>query len=331
MPPGKTTMAEFLEKWLKEYARPNLAPRTTEGYESIMRQHLIPKLGSIRLTLLKPEHIQAYCTEALSAGRCDGHGKSLNPLTVRHHHMALHKALETAVKWGLISRNPADAIDPPRFARTEMKTMNEDDVTRFLEAAKNTPYYPIFYLALYTGMRRSEILALRWNDVDLLGCQVSVSRSVHCLRDRSIAFRQPKSAKGRRMIALSPSTAIMLREYKARQDAQRKALSAKLEESDLLFARPNGSPMLPDTISQAWAKLARKTGFDGIRLHDARHTHASIMLEKGIHPKVVQERLGHASIQTTMDTYSHVMPGLQERAAEAFDRAINTVPKERVF
>lgn len=321
MKPGKTTLAEFLERWLKDYAWPNLAPRTAEGYQSIIRWHLIPQLGNITLTQLKPEHLQKYYAERLAKGRCNGKG-GLTPLTVRHHHMALHRALQVAVKWGLIARNSADAIDPPSFQRREMRVMNEDNIETFLEAARSTPYYALFYLALFTGMRRSELLALRWSDVDLILGQVSVSRSLHHLRDRSLVFRTPKTARGRRTIALSPSTCIVLREYKEKQETSRAMLGIPLKNDNLVFSRIDGRPLLPDTVSHAWTKLAHRHGLEGIRLHDARHTHASLMLKQGIHPKIVQKRLGHASIQTTLDTYSHVAPGLQEAAAARFDELL---------
>lgn len=324
MRPGKTTLAVFLEKWLNDYARPNLSPRTTEGYESIIQQHIIPKLGSITLTQLKPEHIQQYYSEAMANGRCNGRG-GLTPHTVRHHHMALHRALEVAVKWGLLNRNPVDMIDPPRFQRVEMNVMNEDDINNFLETARPTRYYALFYLALFTGMRRSELLALRWSDIDLYLCQVSVNRTLHRLRDGSLIFQTPKTAKGRRTVALTPSASIMMREYKEKQEADKKVVGIHLEESNFVFSDVEDRPMLPDTISRAWAKLASKAGLKGIRLHDARHTHASIMLKQGIHPKIVQERLGHASIQVTLDTYSHVAPGMQQKAAESFDNAVISV------
>jgi integrase len=318
MKPGRTTLGDYLERWLKDYVWLNLAPRTAEGYESIVRQHLIPKLGNIPLMQLKPEHLQKYYAAGMANGRCDGHG-GLNPLTVRHHHMALHRALELAVKWGLVSRNPADAIDPPRFQRSEIHVMNEDDIRTFLEAAKSTPYYALFYLAIFTGMRRSELLAVRWSDVDMILGQVSVSRSLHHLRDGSLIYRVPKTARGRRTIALSPSAILMLGEHRDEQIDLRLMLGTRLEENDLVFCQIDGRPLLPDTVSNAWRKLAKRTGLKGIRLHDARHSHASLMLKQGIHPKIVQERLGHATVQTTLDIYSHVAPGLQEAAAKRFD------------
>jgi integrase len=320
MKPGKTSIAEYLERWLKDYAWPNLAPRTAEGYESIIHQHIIPSIGNLRLTQLKPEHLQRYYSDKLANGRCNGKG-ALSPTTVSHHHTCLHRALKMALKWGLISRNPAGAVTSPRPQRSEMHTMNEDEVQTFLEVAKKTPYYALFYSAIFTGMRRSELLSLKWCNVNLDLCVISVVRSLHHLRDGSLVFSQPKTAKGRRMIALTPSTALMLREYKKHQEVAGLMLGIPLKDDDLVFSHIDGKPLLPDTISHAWVKTVKKAGLKHFRLHDGRHTHASIMLKQGIHPKIVQERLGHATISTTLDLYSHVAPGLQEAAARHFDEA----------
>jgi integrase len=327
MKPAKTTLAEFLERWLKDYAYPNLSPRTAEGYDHIIRRHLIPSLGNIALIQLKPEHLQKYYSEKLSSGRCDGKGL-LSTRTVRHHHMTIHNALQNTVKWGILTRNPAEAIDLPHCQRPEWHTLNEDDVNTLLEAAKPTPYYVLFYLAIFTGMRLSELLALRWCYIDLLLCQIYVTRTLHLLRDGNIVYRSPKTAKGRRMIALSPSTALVLREHKESIILNRAMMGIPLEDTDLVFSQLDGRPLLPNTVTHAWIKLVRRIGMDHIRLHDARHSHASLMLKAGTHPKIVQERLGHSSIQITLDTYSHVAPGLQEAAANRFDEMV-TLRREK--
>ncbi len=319
--PGKTTVAEYLRKWLEDYCSASLAPRTTEGYESIVRCHLIPSLGKIPLTQLKPEHIQSVYSKGLSTG--------LSHRTIRYIHATLHKSLQTAVKLGMLLRNPTDAVEPPKAQRREMSTMNESDIHIFLEFAKSTPYYTLFYLALFTGMRRSELLALRWCDVDLILCQLSITRALHQLQDGSRVFTQPKTAKGRRLISLSPSTALVLGEHRERQEQIRQNIGSTLTEDVLVFCHEDGSPLLPNSVSHAWTKLANRAGLKGIRLHDARHTHASLMLKQGVHPKIVQERLGHASIQITLDTYSHVAPGLQQAAANRFDDIV--LPKHQDY
>ena len=317
MKPGKMTLADYLKQWLLDYCWANLAPRTAEGYESIVHCHLIPSLGQIPLTQLKPEHLQHIYSEKLAAG--------LSHRTVRYIHVTLHKALQDAVRLGIIVRNPADAVKPPKVQRQEIRTMSESDIHIFLEFAKFTFYYALFFMAIFTGMRRSELLALRWSDVDLILCQLSVTRALHQLQDGSRIFRQPKTAKGRRLISLSPSTTTLLREYREQQEEMRQALGSTLTEDDLVFCHADGKPLLPNSVSHAWTKLASHTGLKGIRLHDARHTHASLMLKQGIHPKIVQERLGHASIQITLDTYSHVTPGLQQAAANRFDDIVQGV------
>ena len=319
--PGKTTVSEFLERWLEDY-KSNLSPRGFERYESIIRKHLIPALGSIPLTQLKPEQIQKYYTTSLNTGLSAG--------TVTYHHAVLHVALKTAVKLGLINRNSADAVDPPKIRRTEMQTWDEDEIYRFLAAAKNTPYYALFYTALFTGMRRSELLALRWNDVDFIQSQVFVSRGLHQLKDGSYIFTETKSATSRRTIALPPSATLRLKDHQEKKKLELKMLGTSLEGDDLIFSNLDGKPLRPNTITRAWATVAAHCGLKAIRLHDARHSHASLMLKQGIHPKIVQERLGHSSIQITLDTYSHVAPGLQQAAAERFDELLNPKQEKEV-
>jgi integrase len=312
--PTKTTLAEYLKRWLNDYVWVNLAPRTAEGYEHIMHRYIIPSLGNKALIQLKPEHLQKYYSEKLSSG--------LSAQTVRHHHTTLHKALQTAVEWGLLTRNVADAVSTPRPQYAEMRTWNEDELSLFIKEAKTSSYYSLFYTALFTGMRRSELLALRWCDLDLLLCQIYVSRSMHVLKGGEVVFRSPKTAKGKRLIALSPSAASVLREHEKEQKLEKAMLGMSINNDDLVFCHIDGKPLLPNTITHAWIRLVRLIGLKPIRLHDARHTHASLMLKQGAHPKIVQERLGHAGIQITLDTYSHVSPSLQEAAAKRFDDVI---------
>ncbi len=172
-------------------------------------------------------------------------------------------------------------------------------------------------------MRRGELLALRWSDIDLELCQLSVTRSMQYLRtgnhEDRIKFGECKTAKSRRQIALSPSTVGILREHKEDQAKLRETIGLPLSDDDLAFSHYDGTPLLPNSVTHAWTKLVRRCGLHGIRLHDAKHTHASLMLKQGVHPKIVQERLGHSSIQITLDTYSHVAPGLPQAAANHFD------------
>ncbi len=210
-----------------------------------------------------------------------------------------------------------------------MQTWDESELHQFLEAARGTQYYALFYTALFTGMRRSELLALRWQDIDFIYGQIYVNRSLHQFKDGSFIFTQPETAKSRRTIALPPSAFVVLNEHRKAKEAECLLLGTSLTDSDLVFSAL-GKPLRPNTVSRAWANLAARAGVRVIRLHDARHTHASLMLKQGIHPKVVQERLGHASIQITLDTYSHVAPGLQEAAAQRFDDAVKVSHNDTV-
>jgi len=185
---------------------------------------------------------------------------------------------------------------------------------------------------LFTGMRRSELLALRWQDIDFLLGEIYVNCSLHVLVGGKVILRSPKTKTGKRTVALPPSAYLVLSEYRKTKEAEALMLSIPLKEDDLLFSTaPYGKPFLPNTVSHAWSKLIRRIGIKPIRLHDARHTHASLMLKQGIHPKVVQERLVHSSIQMTIDTYSHVAPGIQEAAANRFDEILNHKTENKII
>ena len=303
----RLTTKEFLERWLS-VIKSNLSAQSYERSASIVHQHLIPDFGNIAISKLMPEDLQRHYARQLAAG--------LKPGTVKKHHATIHAALAAAVKWGLIYRNIADIVDSPRYKRVEMETWDADEMNVFLDRNVDSEYYPLFYTALFTGMRRSELLGLKWMDIDFLMCQVAVRRTLEHLTDGSYLFQDVKTEKSRRNISLSPNVIGVLRNLFNSQPV-------KLTAPDsLVFSGPAGQPLRPNTVSRAWQLACRKAGVKVIRLHDARHTHATLMLKQGVHPKIVQERLGHSSIQMTLDTYSHVVPGLQEAAALKFDELV---------
>ena len=309
--PDKTTVAQYLRRWLVEYGKPSLSPRSYERYTGIIEKNLIPALGSLPLTELRPEHIQRHYANRVAKG--------LAARTVRYDHIVIHVALRMAVKWQLVSRNVADAVEPPKAKHTEMQTWDANEVAQFLEAAKTTPYHSLFYSALYTGARRSELLGLSWRHVDLLYSQINIERGLHWTKNGVYVFTHPKSPKSRRTIALPSSLALLLKEHREKQKCARLFAGKPLTEDDLVFARPDGSPLFPNSVSKAWGLIAKKAGVKVIRFHDARHSHATLLLRQGAHPRVVQERLGHSTIATTLDVYSHVTPGIQEAVAARFD------------
>ncbi len=324
--PTKLTVGEFLTQWLEKYVLTNTSPRTAEGYRVIIQRHLMPNLGIIPLTQLQPSRIQGYYAKALSEVRANN-GK-LSARTVRNIHKVLSEALSHAVKWQILVRNVALAVDPPRPSQSEMATFTEEQSRLFLEAVAESSYHELFTVALYTGMRRSELLGLPWKDVDVYLAQLSVTRTLHRLSSKGFIFGKPKTAKSRRTIALPPTVCILLRQLKERQIAERLLLGLRLQDDDLVFSKPDGKPLDPSTITHTFRKVLKKAGLPTLRFHDLRHTHASLMLKQGIHPKIVSERLGHSSIGITLDTYSHVMPGLQEAAALRFEEGLRQAEEQ---
>ena len=237
----------------------------------------------------------------------------------------LHAALHHAVKWRLLAVNAADAVDRPRAERREPVALGPDEVTRVIVAADRTRYATLVILAVMTGMRRGELLGLRWRDVDLRGGTLSVCQTGQWLTRQGVVFRPPKTAKSRRSIALSDDTRRALQAHRQQQLEERLALGPAYSDRDLVFATAAGAPVDPSNLSRAWATIVRAAGLQRIRFHDLRHAHATLLLREGVHPKVVSERLGHASMAITLDTYSHVLPGLQQDAAARLDALLRRV------
>ena len=317
--PNKITLGEWLSQWLKDYVSMNTTDRTQESYRYIVEGHLIPSVGKVILADLQPQHIQSYYAEKLSNGRADGEG-GLSARSVVYHHRILSKALNYAVKMGMVVRNVANLVEPPRVKKVTMNTLSTEEVTRFLEAAKETDYYVFFATLLYTGLRRGELLALRWRNLDLIKGNLTVVETAYKLGNGDYIIKEPKTAHSRRSVTLSTSLIELFRAYRIDQELLRIQLGVSLNADDFVFIRPDGSPLNPSAVSLAFRRITHKAGLKDIRIHDLRHTHATLMLQAGVNPKVVSERLGHASISITLDIYSHVLPGMQEAAVEKFDK-----------
>jgi len=324
--PNKITLGEWLDQWCESFVVMNTTQRTYVSYRSIIDRHLKQGLGSIALARLEPQQIQAYYAEKLARGRFDRKG-GLSNRSVLYHHRILSKALDQAVKMGLVVRNVAKLITPPRVARAKINVLDADEASRFLDIASNTMYYPLFAVLLYTGLRRGEAIALRWKYIDLIRLELHVVESAHRIRKEFI-IKEPKSLHSKRAVSLSPSLAALLLEYREDQKLMRKQMGNPLIEEEFVFSWPDGRPLDPDVVTKAFHRIAGQAGLRNIRLHDLRHTHATLMLKAGVHPKIVSERLGHANIGITLDTYSHVLPGLQEAAAERFDKIFEEVNNE---
>jgi len=328
--PVKITLGAFLLNWLESYARVNVSAKTCSRYEEIIKKHLIPSLGHIPIQKLHPVNIQNYYAEKLKNGKIRGEG-GLAPRSVLHQHRLLRAALQHAVKWMLIVRNPADAVSPPRPDYKEMKTLNAKETVTLLQKARNSRVYIPVLLAVTTGMRRGEIIALQWKDVDLDKETITVRRTLERIKG-GYQFKHPKTRKSRRQISLTPSAAAELRAHKQKQNEDKLHLGAAYNDQDLVCAWPDGTLVKPDFVSREFKKILQKIGLPIVRFHDLRHSHATLMMIQGVHPKIVSERLGHSTIRITMDTYSHVVPGLQKEAASQFDAALeNAVRKTDGF
>jgi len=325
--PTQITLAEWLEQWFDSYVVSNTTPRTQESYYSIINKHIIPHLGTIPLMDLRPQYLQNYYALLLKKGRTDNKG-GLSRRTVLYIHHIISKSLKHAVKMGLLARNIADAISPPKAERAKIATMMPDDTPKFLDAAATTKHFVFFVTLLYTGLRRGELLALRWKYLDLAMAILHVVESAYKLSNGTYIVKEPKTKHSQRAVSLSPSLSLLLQQHRETQEKLFAKLGRQLTDDDFVFTRDDGSPINPNTITLAFRRILKKAGIPHIRVHDLRHTHATLMLKAGVHPKVVSERLGHANVLITLDTYSHVLPGLQEAAAERFDQLLDGAIKE---
>jgi len=313
--PSRETLAEYLKHWLKTYAVKK-APSTYNGYRRIVERHINPCLGHIPLLKLHPMHIQGYYTNRLQEGRLDGKG-GLSANTVIRHHALLREALKHAVKWQKLHRNPADLTEPPAPEEAEIYPLVPDDLDKLLESAKGCRDEYLYVVAAYTGMREGELLALTLSDVDLgKKPYCRVRQTVGYIPGKGFVFRPTaKHKKARREIPLLDVAVEALKAQRLMVNEERIA-AGKIynRERSLVFPNPKGNPMDPSDMTRRFKEVAIKAGFPKTRFHDLRHTHATMLLELGIHPKIVQERLGHQTIGMTMDKYSHVLKGIQWEA-----------------
>ena len=305
------TFGEFLEEWYEGYLRARVRDRTAEGYREIMDRYVVPRLGGVLLDRLTSRHIQAVESSLLREGGVRGQGLSAS--TVLHVHRVVSGALGHAVKMGLLSRNPAQAVEPPRVPRYEVRSLTWEEVRVLMEHIGDPKRRMLVLLALQTGLRRSELLGLQWRDVDLAGSTLAIRRALIQLSTRETQLTVPKSGRAR-VVALFSGTVEALREYGA-------AVAPVLGAEDFVFRRADGSPVRPDSVSQWFKREAVGAGFGDLRFHDLRHTHASLMLREGVNLKIMTERLGHSGVAITGDLYSHVQPTVQHQAVEVFGSA----------
>ncbi len=317
--PGKLTVGDWLTKWL-DLARNEVSPKTAERYAEIVDKHLVPALGPLPLGKLRAVHVEAYYAKALKEGRRDGTG-GLSAQTVRHHDRVLNVAMKRARALKLIATNPIEDVTHPKVEPEEIEHLDPSDAVKLLRTAAGTRLHVPIFLALATGIRRGELLALRWSDLDLDRGNLTVAQAIEQTK-AGLRFKLPKTKRSRRVIALSPSVVDLLRAHKVQQARERLALGLGKDNLGLVFTRLDGSIINPRNFSKEFSRLVARAGVRPVSLHGLRHTHFTNLLREGVHPKIASERAGHASVAITMDIYSHAVPGLQEDAALRIDGAL---------
>ena len=310
--PSTLTVGEYLRQWLRDYAETHVRQRTWEGYRGSIERYIIPTRGNIALDKLLARHIQEMEVSLLRNGGVKGRG--LSPRTVLQVHRILFKALRNAVRLDTLQRNVAEAVEPPRITRYEPRVLGWNEVRNLLNQITDRLYHTLVLLAIQTGLRRSELLGLQWRDVDFDTGTLSVQRALIKLPSGEMVLTQPKTGRGR-VVVLPVESVLALRSHEELQQV------GPQENGNFIFCHSSGSPLHPDLVTQTVKRLVTKAGVDGLRLHDLRHTHASLMLSQGVHLKIVSERLGHSSIGITGDLYSHVLPTVQQEAVERFGAA----------
>lgn len=302
------TVGTWLDHWLEHIARRKVRPRTFESYETMVRLHLRPSIGRQPLAKLQPEQVEGLYAQML--------GQGLSTATVLRAHRILSRALKVAMQRGRVARNVCTLIDPPTVKRAESSPLTGEEARRVLAAALDQRNAARWTVALAVGLRQSEALGLRWADVNLDTGSLSVRRGLHRVTGQGVVFEEPKSERSRRTLALPAQLVEALRVHRAAQLTERMLAGPLWEDGDLVFAQPNGRPLDRKADWRAWKALLSAAGVREVRLHDGRHTAATLLLSAGVHPRVVMDLLGHSQMRTTTDIYSHVMPALAREAAD---------------
>lgn len=308
---------EYLKQWLT-IVQTTIRPKTFDQYRYVVHLHLIPTIGQIKLRELRPEHVQTLLNNKLQSG-CSNR-------TVILIHGVLHRALNMGLKLGLVVRNVSDAVTKPRLAHKEMMVLDDIQVRNLLLAAKDNGCDTFLQVAITTGMRLGEILGLRWSDLDWSTRKIQINRQVGRINRKGLVFSEPKTAAGRRSIKLGAATIQKLQEHYQAQQVQKGWMGDKWQDNNLVFPNSIGRPMEHSNVLKIFREILAKAGLPPIRFHDLRHTAATLMLKEGINPKIVQERLGHSDITLTLNTYSHVLPSMQDEVAEKLDELVTLVP-----
>lgn len=314
----RQTVAQFLDRWLEDVAKPAVRPKTYHSYAQLVRLHLAPGLGKHQLSKLAPQHVQAFMNAKLTAG--------LSPRTVQYLRAVLRRALGQALKWGLVTRNVATLVDAPRSVQHEMRALNPGQAARLLAAAQGDRHEALYAVAVALGLRQGEVLGLRWGDVDFGTGHLHVRVALQRVKGQPPRLVEPKTRQSRRTIAMPRVIVAQLRAHRTRQLEEQLLAGERWqgERWGLVFPSTIGTPLEARNLVTRYKALLDRAGLPDIRFHDLRHSCASLLIAQGIPARVVMETLGHSQISLTMDTYAHVFSDVQRQAAEAMDRLFDT-------
>jgi integrase len=311
----RQVVARFLDHWL-ETVKPSLGPRTFQHYEMVVRLHLVPDLGRLPLDKLAPQHVQGLLARKSAAG--------LSAQSVRHVRTILRIALNQALKWGSVGRNVAALTVAPKLARKRFYSLTPEQARQLLDAAQDDRLQAVFTVALSLGLRMGEILGLRWQDVDLDGATLTINQAIYRIAGKGLVAAEPKTDRSRRTLFLPETVRAALRAHRVRQLQEHLSAGSRWRDSGLVFTSGIGTPLEPRNLFRRFKALLHKAGLPDFRFHDLRHSAASLLLAQGVPMRAVMELLGHSSIGTTADIYSHVMPAMMRDVADKMEAIVGS-------
>jgi|SRR5579871_4431990 len=315
LPKERETVGTFLARWLAEVVQPAVRPKTYASYESICRVHLIPALGQHRLVKLEPSHVQQLLNAKLAAG--------LSPRSAGYCRVVLRRALAQALKWGLVARNVAALVDPPRTPRTEIQPLTPDQVRVLLDGVQDDRSATLYTVAIALGLRQGELLGLRWQDIDFAAGTLSVHQALQRLKG-TVSFVEPKTSRSRRTLALPAFVSTSLKDQRRRQLEERLQAGAAWQESGLVFTTPVGTPLDGNNVTHQFQRTLARLGLPHQRFHDLRHCCASLLLAQGLSLKDVMDTLGHSQISLAANLYGHLYSEQRREIAARMEALLGT-------